>query len=129
MGDDIRENLEMKLEYKRLERIRRFLCYLAMVNDNFFPYSKSFHLTLSQHLPRQDDSKWKMNDLQWIGHIQGKVGQGKMTREEADLSLVSPSGRDTAPEKFMTPGPRFHSCIRAFEDFFNSDEPPIIVTR
>ena len=52
-----------------------------------------------------------------------------MTREEADLCLVSPSGGKTAPEKFITPVPRFHSCLRAFKDFFSSDEPPIIVAR
>ena len=75
LGDDLRANPETKLEYKRLERIRGFLCHLAMVYDILFPYLKGFHLTLSQHLPRRDDAGWKMNDLQWIGHIEDKVDQ------------------------------------------------------
>ena len=70
-----------------------------------------------------------MNDLQWIGHIEGKVDQGKISREEANILLESPIRGDADPEKFITPVPRFHSCIKAFEDFFSSEEPPIIVTR
>ena len=88
-----------KLEYKRLERIRGFLCHLAMVYDILFPFLKGFLLTLSQHLPRRDKEGWKINDLQWIGHLEGKVEQGKMTRKEAELMLAGPSGGNAEPKK------------------------------
>ena len=49
--DDLKQDLEAKLCYKRLERIRGFLCHLAMVYDPIYPYLKGFHLTLASHLP------------------------------------------------------------------------------
>ena len=52
-----------------------------------------------------------------------------MTREEANFCLENTTGGDTTPEKFVTPVPRFYTCIQAFEDFFAPEEPPIITTR
>ena len=129
MREDLRVNPEIKLGYTRLERIGGFLCHLAMVCGILFPYLKDFHFTLSPHLLRRDNEGWKMNDLQWIGHVEWKVDQGEMTREKADLILVSPSGGDADPDKYITPVPRCHSNIKAFNEFFSSDKPPIIVNR
>ena len=49
------KNPEVLFSYKRLERIRGFLCHLSMVFDMFTPYLKGFHLTLAQNLPKRDD--------------------------------------------------------------------------
>ena len=52
---DIDMNPQGQLSYKRLERVRGFLCHMAMVYDSIFPYLKGFHLTLANHLPQRDD--------------------------------------------------------------------------
>ena len=56
-----------------------------MVFEITFSYLKGFHLTLSQHLPQRDEENWKISDLQRISHIEQRVDDGKITREEADL--------------------------------------------
>ena len=61
---EIDENPQGPLSYKKLERIRGFLCHMAMVYDSIFPYLKGFHLTLASHLPHRDDDGWKMTDLE-----------------------------------------------------------------
>ena len=59
-----------KVEFKRLERVRGFLCHLAMTFDVIFPYLKGFHLTLSYHLPRRLEEGWKLSDLEYIGELE-----------------------------------------------------------
>ena len=118
LREELIANAMIQFECKILERIRGFLCHLAMAYAILFPFLKGFHLTLSQHLPRRGEEGWKMNDLQWIGDSEGKVEQGKMTREEADLILASPSGGDAEPDAYIPPVSRFHSCIKAFSGSF-----------
>lgn len=72
---ELREKIEKgeeKLEYKWLEKIRGFMCPLAMTYDIIFPYLKGFHLTLTQCLPHRTDEGWKMNDLHWMGYVENK---------------------------------------------------------
>lgn len=46
------EGANNKLNYKRLEQIRGFMCHLAMMYELLNPYLKGFHLTLASHLPK-----------------------------------------------------------------------------
>ena len=61
------KNKNAMLEYKHLERVRGFLCHLAMTYDILFPFLKGFHLALCAHLPNRDEEGWKVKDLEWIG--------------------------------------------------------------
>ena len=115
-----------QLSYKLLERIRGFLCHLAMVYDVIFPYLKGFHLTLAQHLPRRDEEGWKLTDLDWIGHIEAKVDQGKYSRAEADILIHEVSGACKDAPSMVTPVPRFHKCLKVLATFFQVELPPII---
>ena len=81
---DLKQDPETKLCYKRLERIRGFLCHLAMVYDPIFPYLKGFHLTLASHLSHRDSEGWKMAELDWIGYIEDRIEKGVYTRGEGD---------------------------------------------
>ena len=80
----IDENLQVhkksELSFKELEKVRGFLCHLAMVYEIIFPYLKGFHLTLSSHLPKRDEEGWKMTDLEWIAHLESEVQKGIYTR-------------------------------------------------
>ena len=64
LREEIRADPNVLFEFKRLERIRGFLCHLAMTFDLFFVYLKGFHLTLCQHLPQRDEQGWKLTDLE-----------------------------------------------------------------
>ena len=66
--DDLKQEPEAMLSYKRLERIRGFLCHLAMVYDPIFSHLKGFHLTLAAHLPNRNSEGWKISELEWIGY-------------------------------------------------------------
>ena len=124
--DDLDQNPKEKLRYKILERIRGFLCHLAMVYDPIFPYLKGFHLTLASHLPQRDMEGWKMLELEWIGHIKNKVDRGDYTREQGDLLV---SGECINPPQMVTPVLRFFICLKVLSFFFKKDLPPIVKVR
>ena len=76
--DDLKQDPEEKLSYKRLERIRGCLCHLAIVYDPIFPYLKGFHLTLASHLPHRDskrleDIRIRMDRIHRASSRKGKV--------------------------------------------------------
>ena len=119
----------IQVSYKNLERIRGFLCHLAMVYEVIFPYLKGFHLTLAKHLPQRDEEGWKLTDLEWIGHIEAKVDQGKYSRLEADILMHEASGSCGDEPIMVTPVPRFHQCLRVLSNFFEVELPPIIKVR
>ena len=73
-----------KIDYKRLERIRGYLCHLAMVYEILFPFLKEFHLTLASHLQNRSDEGWKLSDQEWIQYIKSKVEEGRLLCKEAD---------------------------------------------
>ena len=85
LREEIKRGRGDKISYKTLEKQRGFLCHMAMVYENIFPFLKGYHLVLAQHLPRRNDEGWKLTDLQWIGHLESKVEQGDITRAEADV--------------------------------------------
>ena len=64
LKEDLGKNPKVKLSYKRLEKIRGFLCHLAMVYEILFPYLKGFHLSLAKHLPNRNEEGWKINELE-----------------------------------------------------------------
>ena len=98
---EIDMNPQGPLSYKKLERIRGFLCHMAMVYDSIFPYLKGFHLTLASHLPHRDDDGWKMTDLEWIAHLENKVESGDYSREQADTTLEERIGCNIEPPKLV----------------------------
>ncbi len=80
----------------------------------FFPFLKGFHLTLAQHLPQRNEEGWKLSDLEWIGHLEHRVEEGRMSREEFNvLSQVERIHEDTLPEEDVKPIPRFYTCLEA----------------
>ena len=88
LSEDLMENPAKPLSYKRLERIRGFLYYLAMVYDVIFYYLQGFHLTLASYLQQRNDEGWKITNLEWIGHVEIKVERGTYTRERETSCLT-----------------------------------------
>lgn len=127
--EDMEKDPSKPLEYKRLERIRGFLCHLAMVYDIIFPYLKGFHLTLAKHLPHRNDEGWKMSELEWIGHVEVKVEKGIYSRETADILIKEQLiGNHTIPE-WVIPVPRFKDCLLVLHKMFKLELPPVIIVR
>ena len=54
-SEDVFKNPDKPILYKRLERIRGFLCHLEMLYGVVFSCLKVFNPTLSSHLPQRDD--------------------------------------------------------------------------
>ena len=50
-----------------------FLCHLSMTYEQITPYLKGIYLTLSDHLPQQDDDGWKQTDRQWRAYIHQRL--------------------------------------------------------
>ena len=126
---DINASSEVLLEYKRLEKVRGFLCHLAMTYEVFFPYLKGFHLTLSRHLSKRDDDGWKLNNLSWIGYVEQKLENGKITESERDRLLDDRQNNDPQPPKMIKPVPEFHTCLTALRSFFVPEVPPWVHMR
>ena len=126
---EIGGNTNKKLSYKELERIRGFLCHMAMVYDVIFPYLKGFHLTLAHHLPRRDEGGWKLTDLEWIAHIENKVDEGRYSRQQGDLLIENSVPKAHNPPLMVLPVPRFHQCLEVLERVFEEDLPPVVSVR
>jgi len=126
--DMIDESKDQSLNYKFLERVRGFLCHLALTYDIIFPYLKGFHLTLCSYLPKRDEAGWKMKDLEWIAHLQSLKANNKISDIEIEQALnfkYDPKSRPTS----IIPVPRFYSCLKALETFFEMDTPPVMTER
>ena len=83
----LENNPSALLPYKHLEKVRGFLCHLAMTFEVLFPYLKGFHLTLCSHLPKRDADGWKMKELEWIGYLEEEKESGKISDKEMDVIL------------------------------------------
>ena len=127
--DDISGNSHCQFDYKSLEQIRGFICHLAMTFDVFFAYLKGFHLTLSQHLPKRSDQGWKLSDLEWIAYVEQRAEDGKITDHEKLRLLNELPDASIPPPKFVTPVPRFYSCLEALHKFFSAPLPPVVHMR
>ena len=117
------------VDFKLLERIRGFLCHLAMTFNIIFPYLKGFHLTLCQHLPKRDESGWKMSDLEWIGHVESLIRNEKINEEEKEHMLGQLPYSDLTPPKLVKLLLRFHACLGALNQFFSDPTPPLVHMR
>ena len=126
---EIGGNKSKKLNYKGLERIRGFLCHMAMVYEIIFPYLKGFHLTLAQHLPQRNEEGWKLTDLEWIGHVESRVEDGRYTRKQGDLLMQGDTSDTIDSPKVVVPVPRFHQCLDVLDENFSANTPPIVNVR
>ena len=116
------------ISYKLLEKIRGFLCHLAMTFDLIFPFLKGFHLSLCSHLPNRNEEGWKIKDLEWVGMLEQMREQGKMSDEEVREALDFKYDPNSHPDEIKVV-PRFHSCLTALTKFFNLQSPPIVTER
>ena len=112
-----------KLSYKLLESMRGYFCHLAMTFPILFPYLKGFHLTLSRHLPNRNDDGWKISELEYIGHMEELKQKGIFAESNADVMDQKETFRSKAPE-FVTPVPRFHTCLSLLKTLFKSEKVP-----
>ena len=124
----LNKNKDENLDYKHLERVRGFLCHLAMTYEILFPFLKGFHLALCAHLPRRDEEGWKLKDLEWIGFLEERISQGKLSEKEKSNLLDEQFDFSKAPKQIKV-GKRFRSCLEALEKFFSLTTPPIITDR
>lgn len=129
LKQEIDINPKCSFEYKRLDQIRGYLCHLAMTFDIFFAYLKGFHLTLSQHLPKNTDEGWKMSDFEWIGYVEERFRTDKISTQEKDRLLSELPGSGIPPPKFVSPILRFYQCLDALLLFFEPKLPPCVHMR
>ena len=116
--------------FKTLEKQRGFLCHLAMVYEVIFPYLKGFHLDLCKHYPKRNEEGWKMSDLEWIGSLESRVEEGKISRKEMEnLMEVQWSEWVTNRPATVTVGVMFKRCLRALHTLFKPLEPPVVHVR
>ena len=126
--NEIKDNPDVEFEFKFLEQIRGYLCHLAMTFEILFPYLKGFHLTLCSHLPKRNEEGWKLADLEWIGYMQGRLQDGKLTKEQYDLDMARVFNPHNQPKRVKPVG-RFFTCLKALKSFFSMPTPPIITHR
>jgi len=112
----LNENKNAMLDYKHLERVRGFLCHLAMAYDVLFPFLKGFSPRLCAHFPNRNEEGWKVKDLEWIGFLEERIAQGKLSERERSNLLDHEFDFNNAPKKIKA-GKRFHSCLEALRFF------------
>eukprot|EP00978_Attheya_sp_CCMP212_P017027 scaffold45129_cov63-Attheya_sp.AAC.1 len=62
-----------------------------MTYDRITPYLKgSIYLTLSDHLPKQDEEGWKKTDKQCAAYLYQKVSEGYLSNDQAAGALRPP---------------------------------------
>lgn len=129
ISKQLQANTNYKFEFKYLERVRGFLCHLAMTYEILFPYLKGFHLTLCSHLPRRNEEGWKTSNLEWIGHLEMLKEKGIMSDLEVQAKLDSKFNPMENKSKFISVLPRFMKCLTALKSFFNQQQPSVITER
>ena len=117
-----------KLNFKYLEKIRGYLCHLAMTFNILFPYLKGFHQTLCSYLPKRNEDGWKIRDLEWLGYLEEEKASGRMSEKEMDTLLNFKYDPKDRPESINLL-PRFFTCLEALTLFFEVKDPPIITER
>jgi len=66
-----------------------------------------------------------VKDLEWIGFLEERIAQGKLSERERSNLLDHEFDFNNAPKKIKV-GKRFHSCLEALRKFFSLINPPII---
>ena len=128
LNELVYEKKQTKLDFKFLEKVRGFLCHIAMTFDILFPFLKGFHLTLCSYLPKRSGEGWKIRDLEWIAFLEQEKFEGRMTEQEVDSLLKFKYDPKNRPHQII-PVPRFYSCLKALSTFFSTDDPPVITDR
>ena len=128
ISKELMDNPDTKFEFKMLERVRGFLCHLAMTFEILFPYLKGFHLTLCAHLPKRDQDGWKRSDLEWIGYMEERLDSGRISNEEFELEMEKTFDPKNQPV-MVKPVERFFTCFEALKKFFSTSNPPITTHR
>ena len=120
---------DIKLDYKRLEQVRGFLCHLALTYSLIFPYLKGFHLTLSSHLKNRNEDGWKLSDMDYIAYLEEKHERDQLSIEEKEKLFRAMSDANPKPPKFIRPAPLFLKCLKALDLFFSAETPPFVHVR
>jgi len=130
--DDLNNLIHVKklstLNFKYLEKIRGYLCHLAMTFDLLFPYLKGFHQTLCSYLPKRNEDGWKIHDLEWLGFLEQEKLSGRMTEAEAE-DLINFKYDPKSRPKSVKLLPRFYTCLEALTQFFIKEDPPKVTER
>ena len=105
---------KVALDYKLLERIRGYLCHLAMTYPILFLYLKGFHLTLSAHLPSRDKEGWKRSDFEQAAIDEALRSKGMDVDNQYYTKALSR----------VVPVERFNTCLTALTQFFKQKTPP-----
>ena len=129
IASEIASDPNTEFEYKRLERVRGYLCHLAMTYDVFFPYLKGFHLTLTYNKFHCDEDGWKLSDLQWIGYVEQRFDSGKIDESEKERLLSGIPASSHSPPKFVKPMQQFYTCLNALQKFFSKPSPNLVHMR
>ena len=71
---------------------------------------------------KKDEEGWKMNELQWIDLVETQVEQGKLSREKMNLVINDLKSTETHHHvNFVTPVPKFLSCLKTLESIFDQE--------
>ena len=113
MIENTQDNALPEFEYKYLEKVRGFLCHLAMTYSIIFPFLKGFHLTLLSHLPRRDEEGWKIATVH-------TVAKAKADKHSADYCYHD-------YPKTVKPVPRLKGDMNALMMITKAEKPPVII--
>ena len=122
----LEETEDPLLNYKLLERVRGFMCHLAMTYEILFPYLKGFHLTLSSYLPNRGEDGWTLADDLWNSYVEDQLHIGALSDSEAEA--MKRGIAESAPE-WIKPVPLFYQCLDTLEKFFSLPTPPRVTDR
>ena len=116
-----------KLSYKTLDNKRGFLCHLTIVHDVIFPYLKGFDLNLCKHYHKRDEEGWKLTYLEWIGMLEYKVENRKLSHDEM-LKICNRVWGEISknPPKTLEICNMFKWCLWTLEHLVKPWSPPII---
>jgi len=128
LNAEIMDNPNGLFDFKLLERIRGFLCHLAMTYELLFPFLKGFHLTLCAHMPSRDEEGWKLSELEFIGYLEERLARGKISSSQYSDELGNKFDPKNQPKRVKLV-PRFFTCLTALSKFFELDLPPIVTHR
>jgi len=121
-------NSEHDFDFKYLEKVRGFLCHLALTYEIIFPFLKGFHLTLCGHLSHRNYEGWKVNDMEWLAYLEEAKSKGLMTESDIDHLMNAKYDPKLRP-KTVKALPRFRKSVDALQALFSCDEPPSVTVR
>jgi len=124
----LQDNSEHDFDFKYLEKVRGFLCHLALTFEIIFPFLKGFHLTLCNHLSHRNYEGWKVNDMEWLAYLEEAKTKGLMTPADIDHLMNLKYDPKLRP-KTVKALPRFIKSVDALHSLFSCEEPPSVTVR